>query len=80
MVDVSKGGAPGGGVNLTKGQAISLQKRDGGTLTAVRMGLGWQAAPGAVCSARGPGRSTSMPRPFCSRTSSRSTSSSSATW
>ncbi len=32
-------------VNLTKGQAISLQKNDGGTLTAVRMGLGWQAAP-----------------------------------
>ncbi|MGP4109312.1 TerD family protein [Streptomyces sp. 4N509B] len=32
-------------VNLSKGQAISLQKSDGGTLTAVRMGLGWQAAP-----------------------------------
>ena len=32
-------------VNMTKGQAISLQKNDGGTLTAVRMGLGWQAAP-----------------------------------
>ncbi|MFJ5553097.1 MULTISPECIES: TerD family protein [unclassified Streptomyces] len=31
-------------VNLSKGQAISLQKADGGTLTAVRMGLGWQAA------------------------------------
>src|SRR4029079_12979739 len=30
---------------MTKGQAISLQKSDGGTLTAVRMGLGWQAAP-----------------------------------
>ena len=30
---------------MTKGQAISLQKNDGGTLTAVRMGLGWQAAP-----------------------------------
>ena len=29
---------------MTKGQAISLQKSDGGTLTAVRMGLGWQAA------------------------------------
>jgi tellurium resistance protein TerZ len=29
---------------LSKGQAISLQKSDGGTLTAVRMGLGWQAA------------------------------------
>ena len=32
-------------VNLSKGQGISLQKNDGGTLTAVRMGLGWQAAP-----------------------------------
>jgi tellurium resistance protein TerZ len=31
-------------VNLSKGQAISLEKKDGGTLTAVRMGLGWQAA------------------------------------
>jgi tellurium resistance protein TerZ len=30
---------------MSKGQAISLQKSDGGTLTAVRMGLGWQAAP-----------------------------------
>lgn len=29
---------------MTKGQAISLEKADGGTLTAVRMGLGWQAA------------------------------------
>ncbi|WP_049580991.1 TerD family protein [Streptomyces sp. SBT349] len=32
-------------LNLSKGQAINLQKSDGGTLTAVRMGLGWQAAP-----------------------------------
>ncbi|RKN03517.1 TerD family protein [Streptomyces radicis] len=32
-------------LNLSKGQAINLQKADGGTLTAVRMGLGWQAAP-----------------------------------
>ncbi|WP_448317723.1 TerD family protein [Streptomyces sp. CO7] len=32
-------------VNMTKGQAISLQKDDGGSLTAVRMGLGWQSAP-----------------------------------
>jgi tellurium resistance protein TerZ len=32
-------------VNLSKGQGISLQKHDGGTLTAVRMGLGWKAAP-----------------------------------
>lgn len=31
-------------INLSKGQAISLQKSDGGTLNAVRMGLGWQAA------------------------------------
>lgn len=30
---------------MIKGQAISLQKNDGDTLTAVRMGLGWQAAP-----------------------------------
>ncbi|MGW2345490.1 TerD family protein [Streptomyces sp. NPDC001661] len=33
------------GIDLTKGQAISLEKQGGGTLTAVRMGLGWQAAP-----------------------------------
>ena len=32
-------------VNLAKGQRISLSKPDGGALTAVRMGLGWQAAP-----------------------------------
>ncbi|AEN10905.1 MULTISPECIES: TerD family protein [unclassified Streptomyces] len=31
-------------VNLNKGQQISLSKSDGSTLTAVRMGLGWQAA------------------------------------
>ncbi|MFC7307049.1 TerD family protein [Streptomyces monticola] len=31
-------------VNLTKGQQISLSKSDGSSLTAVRMGLGWQAA------------------------------------
>ena len=31
-------------LNLSKGQAINLAKSDGGTLTAVRMGLGWQAA------------------------------------
>src|ERR1044072_2133133 len=30
---------------MSRGQAISLEKADGGTLTAVRMGLGWQAAP-----------------------------------
>src|SRR3712207_1632404 len=28
-------------VSLTKGQGVSLQKRDGGQLTIVRMGLGW---------------------------------------
>ncbi|NBE57080.1 TerD family protein [Streptomyces boluensis] len=32
-------------VNLSKGQQISLSKSDGSTLTAVRMGLGWQSAP-----------------------------------
>ncbi|MFC8665899.1 TerD family protein [Streptomyces sp. NPDC057199] len=32
-------------VNMTKGQQISLSKADGSALNAVRMGLGWQAAP-----------------------------------
>ncbi|MEU7639952.1 MULTISPECIES: TerD family protein [unclassified Streptomyces] len=32
-------------VDLSKGQGISLRKSDGGTLTAVRMGLGWRSAP-----------------------------------
>jgi tellurium resistance protein TerZ len=32
-------------VNLGKGQRISLSKSDGGALSVVRMGLGWQAAP-----------------------------------
>jgi tellurium resistance protein TerZ len=32
-------------VNLAKGQQISLGKSDGGALSVVRMGLGWQAAP-----------------------------------
>ncbi|GAB3198118.1 TerD family protein [Geodermatophilus arenarius] len=32
-------------VNLSKGQTVSLQKRGGGSLTQVRMGLGWDAAP-----------------------------------
>ncbi|MBH1936353.1 TerD family protein [Streptomyces sp. AV19] len=32
-------------VNLSKGQGVSLQKADGGSLTAVRMGLGWKSAP-----------------------------------
>ena len=32
-------------VNLSKGQGISLEKADWGSLNAVRMGLGWQAAP-----------------------------------
>nr|WP_221936911.1 TerD family protein [Mycolicibacterium sp. 018/SC-01/001] len=30
-------------MNLSKGQRISLEKRGGGTLTQVRMGLGWDA-------------------------------------
>ncbi|MEV7280895.1 TerD family protein [Streptomyces sp. NPDC093111] len=33
------------GVDLTKGQRISLEKSDGGQLSVVRMGLGWRAAP-----------------------------------
>ncbi|MFF6992377.1 TerD family protein [Streptomyces sp. NPDC010273] len=32
-------------VNLGKGQQISLSKSDGSSLSSVRMGLGWQAAP-----------------------------------
>ncbi len=32
-------------ITLTKGQQISLEKTGGGTLSVVRMGLGWQAAP-----------------------------------
>jgi tellurium resistance protein TerZ len=32
------------GVNLSKGQQVSLSK-EGGSLTKVRMGLGWDAAP-----------------------------------
>ena len=32
-------------VNLSKGQAVSLEKSGGGSLTSVRMGLGWKAAP-----------------------------------
>ncbi|MFF3323200.1 TerD family protein [Streptomyces sp. NPDC002889] len=32
-------------VNLSNGQAISLEKQGDGSLTALRMGLGWQAAP-----------------------------------
>jgi tellurium resistance protein TerZ len=43
VVDTSNGGSSGG-VSLSKGQGISLEKKGGGTLTAVRMGLGWQAA------------------------------------
>jgi tellurium resistance protein TerZ len=31
-------------VSLAKGQKVSLAKNDGGTLTHVRMGLGWDAA------------------------------------
>ncbi|GAY11676.1 TerD family protein [Pseudonocardia sp. N23] len=30
-------------VNMTKGQKVSLAKRGGGSLTVVRMGLGWDA-------------------------------------
>lgn len=30
-------------VSLAKGQSVSLKKNDGGTLTHVRMGLGWDA-------------------------------------
>ena len=30
-------------VSLTKGQRVSLTKRDGGSLSRVRMGLGWDA-------------------------------------
>ncbi|MGY1884134.1 TerD family protein [Blastococcus sp. SYSU DS0753] len=30
-------------MSLSKGQKVSLAKRDGGTLTRVRMGLGWDA-------------------------------------
>ncbi|MFE9959214.1 TerD family protein [Micromonospora sp. NPDC005299] len=32
-------------VSLSKGQKVSLAKAGGGTLTRVRMGLGWDAAP-----------------------------------
>lgn len=32
-------------VSLSKGQKVSLAKAGGGTLTHVRMGLGWDAAP-----------------------------------
>ena len=32
-------------VNLSKGQKVSLAKPGGGTLTKVRMGLGWDALP-----------------------------------
>lgn len=32
-------------VNLAKGQQVSLQKASGESLTIVRMGLGWKAAP-----------------------------------
>jgi tellurium resistance protein TerZ len=30
-------------INMTKGQKVSLAKRGGGTLSVVRMGLGWDA-------------------------------------
>ena len=31
------------GVNLSKGQTVSLVKQGGGSLSQVRMGLGWDA-------------------------------------
>jgi stress response protein SCP2 len=34
-------GGPGGPVNLSKGQRVSLRKQDGSSLSLVRMGLGW---------------------------------------
>ncbi|MEV0564052.1 TerD family protein [Dactylosporangium sp. NPDC050588] len=34
-------GGPGGPVNLSKGQRVSLRKQDGTSLSLVRMGLGW---------------------------------------
>ncbi|KIQ65876.1 Tellurium resistance protein terZ [Kitasatospora griseola] len=33
-------------VSLAKGQSVSLAKSSGGTLSVVRMGLGWKSAPG----------------------------------
>ncbi|MFD5563959.1 TerD family protein [Kitasatospora griseola] len=33
-------------VSLAKGQSVSLAKSGGGTLSVVRMGLGWKSAPG----------------------------------
>ncbi|MFD7643629.1 TerD family protein [Kitasatospora sp. NPDC059795] len=33
-------------VSLAKGQSVSLEKSNGGTLSVVRMGLGWKSAPG----------------------------------
>lgn len=32
------------GINLSKGQSINLKKNDGGSLTRVSMGLGWDVA------------------------------------
>jgi len=32
------------GVSLSKGQSVSLEKKSGGSLSKVRMGLGWDAA------------------------------------
>jgi stress response protein SCP2 len=34
-------GGPGGRINLSKGQRVSLRKQDGTSLSLVRMGLGW---------------------------------------
>ena len=55
-------------VSLTKGQSVSLKKNDGGTLTHVRMGLGWDAMKKkGLFGVPSPSRSTSTPAP-CSTT------------
>ncbi len=67
-------------VNLTKGQAISLEKKDGATLTAVRMGLGWQAAKRRGLFGSRTREIDLDARPSSSPRRRRSTSCSSATW
>lgn len=69
-------------INLNKGQTIDLRKPDGGGLTRVRMGLGWDAKTvtkktlfGGPRPSRSP--STSTPRHCCApapRSSRRCTS------
>ena len=55
-------------VSLSKGQRVSLAKRDGGTLTRVRMGLGWDAVKKkGLFGGLKTSRSTSTPR-RCSST------------